>query len=270
MLKLLTVAGSDSSGGAGIQADLKTFQELGCYGMSSLTVMVAMNPNGWTHSKFPIEPKAVQAQMFTALDGVGISAMKTGMLPTAEIITLVAETVKDRNVPFLVVDPVMVCKGANEPLYPENTDAYKQSLVPLATVVTPNLFEASQLSGIETIATEDDMKEAAKRIHALGAKAVIIKGGKGISTTEAIDILYDGIDFCVYRVPKFTDKYTHGAGCTFSAALTAGLAKGHSLRDSVTLAKSFVTAGIEHSFPLNNYVGPLDHSAWKRNSCGKH
>ncbi|MCL2050889.1 MAG: pyridoxine/pyridoxal/pyridoxamine kinase [Lachnospiraceae bacterium] len=264
MKKALTIAGSDTSGGAGIQADLKTFQELGVYGMTALTVIVSMDPhNNWSHQVFPIELDILKAQLLTVVAGIGIDAMKTGMLPTAEIIELAAFTIKKHNLKKVVIDPVMVCKGAGEPLNPENTDCFKQMLVPLASVVTPNLFEASQLSGIKTIETVEDMKEAAKIIKELGAASVVIKGGKGI-TENAIDIFYDGDDFEILESDKINTTNTHGAGCTFSACVTAGLAKGASTKEAVLFAKKFVTRAIEKSFPLNQYVGPLDHSAGKR------
>ena len=265
MKKVLTIAGSDSSGGAGIQADIKTFQELGVYGMTALTVIVAMDPhNEWNHQVFPVSADIIKAQLETIIAGIGIQAMKTGMLPTAEIIELAAYYVKKHDLQNVVVDPVMVCKGAGEPLNPENTECYKKTLVPLAAVLTPNTFEASQLSGMETIETAEDMKESARRIFELGAKCVIVKGGKGILSENAIDVVYDGKSFEILSVPKTDTSNTHGAGCTFSAAIAAELAKGSSVQNAVTTAKAFITEAIKHSFLLNRFVGPTDHSAYKK------
>ena len=265
MKKALTIAGSDSSGGAGIQADIKTFQELDVYGMTALTVIVAMDPhNGWNHQVFPVETDIIKAQLETIIAGVGVDAMKTGMLPTTEIIELTAHAVKKHGMQNIVVDPVMVCKWAGEPLNPENTECYIKTLVPLATILTPNIFEASQLSGMKTIETVDDMKEAARTIRELGAKCVVIKGGKGIGSENAIDVIYDGKEFNVLTATKIDTVNTHGAGCTFSAAITAQLAKGADVQSAITTAKAFITEAIKHSFQLNQFVGPTDHSAYRK------
>ena len=241
MKKVLTIAGSDSSGGAGIQADLKTFQESGVYGMTALTVIVAMDPNHqWHHHVFPVALDTIKAQLETSIVGVGIHAMKTGMLPTSDIIELVAHTVKKHALKNVVVDPVMVCKGAGEPLNPENTECYKRTLVPLATVVTPNLFEAAQLGGMKTIETIEQMKEAAQKIKDLGAGTVVIKGGKGISPLRAIDIIYDGTDFEILESEKIDTSNTHGAGCTFSAAIAAELAKGADTPAAIRTASGII------------------------------
>jgi len=263
MKKALSVAGSDSSGGAGIQADLKTFQELGVYGMTALTVIVAMNShNNWSHQVFPVNLDIVKVQLKTVIMGIGINAMKTGMLPTTEIIELVAHTVKSHKINNLVVDPVMVCKGAGEPLNPESAECYKKTLIPLASVVTPNIFEASQLSGISIIETIEDMKEAARIINDSGAKNVIIKGGKGISSDFAIDVFFDGSTFEILETAKIETAYTHGAGCTFSAAITAELARGTDVHSAVKIAKNFVTEAIRNSFRLNQFFGTIDYSAY--------
>ncbi|MCL2707326.1 MAG: pyridoxine/pyridoxal/pyridoxamine kinase, partial [Dehalococcoidia bacterium] len=233
MKKALTIAGSDSSGGAGIQADLKTFQELDVYGMTALTVMVAMDPhNNWSHKVFPIDLETIKAQLETIISGVGVDALKTGMLPTSDIIELAAYTIRKHGLKNVVVDPVMVCKGAGEPLNPENTDCYKRTLVPLATVLTPNTFEAVQLSGIKSITTVEHMKEAAQIIKQLGAECVVIKGGKGIEHKNAVDVVYDGNKFEVLEGAKIDTFNTHGAGCTFSAAIAAELAKGTRIYDA--------------------------------------
>lgn len=265
MPKALTIAGSDSSGGAGLQADLKTFQELGVYGMTAITTIVAMDPhNRWAHQVFPVDLATIEAQLETITVGVGIDAFKTGMLPTTDIIELAARTIEKHGLKNAVVDPVMVCKGADEPLHPENTVCYRETLVPKATVVTPNLFEAAQLAGLSRIETIEDMKEAAGRIHELGAQYVIVKGGRKIPHNHAVDVLYDGKTFELLESERIDTTYTHGAGCTFSAAIAAELAKGRPVKDAIATAKAFITAAIRHSFPLNEYVGPTHHGAYRR------
>ncbi|PGY02619.1 bifunctional hydroxymethylpyrimidine kinase/phosphomethylpyrimidine kinase [Bacillus cereus] len=267
--KALTIAGSDTSGGAGIQADLKTFQELGVYGMTSLTTIVTMDPhNGWAHNVFPIPASTLKPQLETTIEGVGVDALKTGMLGSVEIIEMVAETIEKHNLQNVVVDPVMVCKGADEALHPETNDCLRDVLVPKALVVTPNLFEAYQLSGVK-INSLEDMKEAAKKIHALGAKYVLIKGGSKLGTETAIDVLYDGETFDLLESEKVNTTNTHGAGCTYSAAITAELAKGKSVKDAVIIAKEFITAAIRHSFKLNEYIGPTHHGAHRKFTTGK-
>ena len=196
--KALTIAGSDTSGGAGIQADLKHSKNL----VWHLTTIVTMDPhNGWAHNVFPIPASTLKPQLETTIEGVGVDALKTGMLGSVEIIEMVAETIEKHNFKNVVVDPVMVCKGADEALHPETNDCLRDVLVPKALVVTPNLFEAYQLSGVK-INSLEDMKEAAKKIHALGAKYVLIKGGSKLGTETAIDVLYDGETFDILESEK--------------------------------------------------------------------
>lgn len=261
--KALTIAGSDTSGGAGIQADLKTFQERKVYGMTALTTIVTMDPaNNWSHNVFPIAIDTLKAQLDTVLS-TGINAAKTGMLGSEEIIQLVAKTIEENNITNFVVDPVMVCKGADEALHPELNICLRDVLVPKALIVTPNLFEAYQLSGIGPITTVDQMKEAAKAIHAKGAKYVLVKGGKLEGQTSAIDILFDGETMEVLESEMINTTNTHGAGCTYSAAITAELAKGKSVVDAVHIAKGFISAAIRQSFELNEHVGPTWHAAYR-------
>jgi pyridoxine kinase len=261
--KALTIAGSDTSGGAGLQADLKTFQELDVYGMTALTTIVAMDPdNHWAHQVFPVSLDIVRTQLKTVLEGIGVDAVKTGMLGSVELIQLVAETIDKYKLDKVVIDPVMVCKGTDEVLHPETADALREYLVPRATVVTPNLFEAVQLSK-HRIETVEDMKEAAARIHDLGAKYVIVKGGGKLKHEKAVDVLYDGKEFTILESERIDTTYTHGAGCTYSAAITAELAKGKEVKEAINTAKAFITAAIRHSFPLNKYVGPTRHSAYR-------
>ena len=185
IFKALTVAGSDTSGGAGLQADLKTFQELGVYGMTAITVVVAQNPrDNWSHVVYPLPIDVLEAQLETVLGGIGVDALKTGMLATSEVISLVAEKISQYHVKNVVIDPVLVCKGTDEVLHPESAVAIREKLAPLATIITPNIFEAKQLSGMSTISTLDDVKTAAKAIYALGPRNVLIKGGARTGNTH--------------------------------------------------------------------------------------
>jgi pyridoxine kinase len=266
--KVLTIAGSDTSGGAGIQADLKTFQELGVYGMTALTTVVTMDPKKhWHHEVFPQPVELVEKQLETILS-VGIDAMKTGMLGTVEIIELSARKIDEYKLDKVVIDPVMVCKGEDEVLMPENTDAMRELLLPRATVVTPNLFEAWQLAKTGPIRTIDDMKEAAAKIHDLGAKNVMIKGGNKLNHEKAVDLLFDGKDFTLFESEKVETSFTHGAGCTFASAITAQLAKGKSVPEALDVAKKFITEAIKHGFRLNEYVGPTAHLAYNKFADG--
>lgn len=260
--KTLTLAGSDTSGGAGIQADLKTFQEHGVYGMTALTTIVTMDPKeSWKHNVFPIEVEKVEAQLETVLS-VGIDAMKTGMLGSVEIVELAARKIDEYQIDKVVIDPVMVCKGEDEVLLPETVDAARELLLPRSLITTPNLFEAWQLAKTGPIKTVDDMKKAAEKIIDLGAKNVVIKGGKQLNHEKAIDLFYDGKEFVLFETDKIDTTYNHGAGCTFAAAITANLAKGESILDAVFHAKEFVTAAIYHGWKLNQYVGPVMHGAY--------
>lgn len=269
MKKVLTIAGSDTSGGAGIQADLKTFQELGVYGMTALTTIVTMDPkNNWNHNVFPIALETLETQIETVLS-TGIDAMKTGMLGSVEIIELAAKVIDENKLDRVVIDPVLVCKGEDEVLHPETAEALRTILVPRATVVTPNLFEAWQLAQTGPIKTVDDMKEAAVKIHELGAKYVLIKGGSKLQHEKAVDLLYDGKEFRLFESERIDTTYTHGAGCTYSSAITAELAKGKTVVEAVEIAKDFITAAISHGFKLNEYVGPTMHGAYRRFGAGR-
>lgn len=259
--KTLTIAGSDTSGGAGIQADLKTFQEHGTFGMNALTVIVTMDPeNGWGHGIHPIPIDTLKAQLKTALS-TEVDAIKTGMLPTVDIIETAADAIDRSGLENVVIDPVLVCKGEDEALFPENVDAIVKLLLPRALVVTPNLFEAGQLSGLGTLNTIEDMKQAAVKIHEAGAKNVVIKGGKQLTHEKAVDLFFDGSTFTLLESEKTDTTYNHGAGCTFAAAVTANLANGLDVKESVLEAKKFVSAAIAHGWKLNEYVGPVMHGA---------
>lgn len=263
--KALTIAGSDTSGGAGLAADLKTFQEHGVYGMTVITCIVAENPSAeWRHDVFPISLDEVSAQLDTVLTGIGVNAAKTGMLATHELIAMVADAAKRYNIPNLVVDPVMACKGASAPLNPEVANALRDELMPLSTIITPNLFEAGIMSGIGEIKDEAGMEEAARRLCAGGARNVLVKGGKMAGAEKAVDFFCDGKSVTRLESDFFPGAWTHGAGCTISAAITANLASGKPIADAVGAAKLFTSAAIKESFRLNKWVGPLRHDAWRR------
>lgn len=262
--KTLTIAGSDTSGGAGIQADLKAFQEHGTYGMTAVTVVVTMDPDhSWSHDVYALPTDVLQQQIKTALS-TGVDAVKTGMLASEEIIKIASDAIKQSGTDKVVIDPVMVCKGEDEVLNPGNTTAMIEYLLPYATVVTPNLFEAGQLAGTGTPKTIDEMKAAAAKIHELGAKNVVIKGGKALPTEKAVDLFYNGTDFKLLETEKIASTYNHGAGCTFAASVCANLANGLSVEESVIEAKEFVAAAIQHGWSLNEYVGPVMHGAKPR------
>ncbi|MDW0116448.1 bifunctional hydroxymethylpyrimidine kinase/phosphomethylpyrimidine kinase [Sporosarcina thermotolerans] len=264
MKKTLTIAGTDTSGGAGIQADLKTFQEHGTYGMTALTVVVTMDPdNNWSHGVYSLPIDVLKAQLKTALS-TGIDAIKTGMLSTEEVIETAGEAIAESGLDHVVIDPVMVCKGEDEVLNPGTVDAMVEFLLPKAEIVTPNLFEAGQLAGMKTPSTIEQMKSVAEKIHSLGARNVVIKGGKQLQHDKAADLFYDGKTFTLLEAEKTETHYNHGAGCTFAAAITANLANGLNVREAVIEAKKFVTAAIANGWKLNEYVGPVMHGAAKR------
>ncbi|MFJ8219136.1 pyridoxine/pyridoxal/pyridoxamine kinase [Bacillus cereus] len=263
--KVLSIAGSDSSGGAGIQADMKTFQELNVYGMTALTTIVTMDPkNYWEHHTFPQEIKTVKEQLRTIIEGIGIDAVKTGMLGSVQLIDLVSKVIDQHQLENIVIDPVLVCKGVTEVMHPETVDSLRDLLIPKATIVTPNLLEAAHLSKVAPIKSIKGMKEAAKIIHDLGPKYVLVKGGSRLAHETALDLLYDGKNFKYIQSERFQTDYIHGAGCTYSAAIAAELAKGKSVIEAVSIAKLFITEAIRSSFALNQYVGSTNHSAYKK------
>lgn len=261
--KVLTIAGSDTSAGAGMQADLKTFQELDTYGMVALAAIVTMDKETWSHDVTPIPFDVFNKQLETAIS-IGPDAVKTGMLGTEEVIKRAGEAFEESGAEYFVVDPVMVCKGEDEVLNPGNTDAMIKYLLPKATVTTPNLFEAGQLSGLGTLKSIDDMKKAAKIIYDQGAQNVVIKGGKALDQEKSYDLYYDGDKFYQLTTDMFQQSYNHGAGCTFAAATTANLANGQSPKDAVVNAKAFVASAIKNGWKMNDFVGPVDHGAYNR------
>ncbi|BDH60551.1 hydroxymethylpyrimidine/phosphomethylpyrimidine kinase [Lysinibacillus sp. PLM2] len=262
--KTLTIAGSDASGGAGLEADLKAFEEHNTYGMAAVTVIATMDPdNNWNHGVYTLPIDVLKAQLKTAFS-TGIDALKTGMLSTEEVIQTSGEAIAASGVKNVVIDPVMVCKGEDEVLNPGTVDAMIEFLLPHALVTTPNLFESGQLAGTGTPKTIDELKIAAEKIHALGAKNVVIKGGRALSTDKAVDLFFDGDKFYLLETEKVDTTYNHGAGCTFAASVTANLANGMTVKDAVFEAKEFVAAGIKHGWKLNEFVGPVYHGAKPR------
>lgn len=259
--KALTIAGSDSGGGAGIQADLKTFQELDVFGMSAITAITIQNTLG-VENVYPLPPEASAEQIRAVGSDLGVDALKTGMLFNAEIIKQVAEQISSFGWQNVVVDPVMIAKGGAELLLPEAIQAMKEHLLPLALIVTPNIPEAESLSGI-TIRTMEDRREAAKRIADYGSRSVVIKGGHG-QGEQIIDLLYDGSSFTGLGGRRIETKHTHGTGCTFSAAIAAGLAKGQTIEQAVEEARAFIQAAIEDTLELGQGHGPTNHWAYRR------
>jgi pyridoxine kinase len=266
MIKAATIAGSDASGGAGLEADLKTFEEYGVYGMAAVTVIAVMDSaNNWAHRVFPIEEEALRAQLDTVFKGVGAVAVKSGMLGTFYAVELTREYIETYKIKNYVFDPVMVCKGAGEALNPELNKVLAEKLLPLAEVVTPNLFEAAQLSGLPEVATEAQMKEAARIIAGKGARAVFVKGGSKLrGAVTAQDVFFDGRAFEFPETPLIKTGWTHGAGCTTAAAITAGLARGLPVYEAIVLAKRFIGESLSRSFPLNQWVGPGNPGGWRR------
>jgi hydroxymethylpyrimidine/phosphomethylpyrimidine kinase len=255
--RVLTIAGSDSGGGAGIQADLKTITVLGGFGMSVITALTAQNTLG-VHGIHDVPPAFVAAQFDAVATDIGIDTAKTGMLPSAEIIGVVAGKIRQYGIVKLVVDPVMVAKGGMPLIREEAIKTLVAELIPLAFVLTPNIPEAEVLSGI-LIVTLDDMRKAAEIIHGMGARHVVVKGGH--LSGDAVDILYDGKDFLEFRSPRIATEDTHGTGCTYSAAIAAGLAFGKDVTAAVTDAKRYITAAVQDAWRLGGGHGPTNHLA---------
>ncbi len=253
--RAMTIAGSDSGGGAGVQADLKTFAALGVYGTSVLTAITAQNTVA-VIAVHEVPTDIIAAQIAAVMDDIGADAVKTGMLSSRAIVELVAAELKRRRVRQLVVDPVMVSKSGDSLLRQEAVEALRSRLVPLAAVVTPNIPEAEVLTGLK-IASDADVRRAAERIIGLGARAVVVKGGH--REGPATDLFYDGARFQEFGAERILTTNTHGTGCTFASAVAAGLARGMSVLEAVALAKVYVTEAIRHSFPIGQGHGPLNH-----------
>ena len=257
----LTIAGSDSSGGAGIQADLKTFAAHGVYGVSAITAVTAQNTTGVT-AVMPLAADVVTAQIEAVASDLGVHAAKTGMLSNAAIVEAAAAAIDDLEVPFLVVDPVIVASSGHPLLDDEGLLAMKEELIRRAHVVTPNIPEAEVLSGI-AIRSDEERREAARRIFKLGPMHVLITGGHADGDV-IVDLLYDGSVFTNFASDRVTGRHTHGTGCTFSAALTAHLARGRSLAEAIPLAQEYVAGAIRHAPGLGRGSGPMNHF-WRLN-----
>lgn len=251
----MTIAGSDSGGGAGIQADLKAFAAMGVYGASVVTAVTAQNTVQVTAvHEVPVD--VIAAQIRAVLSDMGANAVKTGMLSSSSIIETVAAELESSGVERLVVDPVMVAKSGDSLLRSDAVESLKGRLLPLAKVVTPNIPEAEALTG-RTIGTSEDAREAAHAIHGMGPPVVVVKGGhlEGPPT----DLFYDGEGFRELHAPRIDTKNTHGTGCTFASAIAAGLAKGLEPWDAVVQAKAFITEAIQNAYPVGQGHGPVNH-----------
>ena len=267
---VLTIAGSDSGGGAGIQADLKTFAALGIYGASAITAITAQNTQRVARVHH-LPPDLVAAQIDAVASDIEIDVAKIGMLGTAAVIEVVAAKVAEHELRPLVVDPVMVAESGDSLLEPDAFDALRERLLPLATVVTPNLSEAEALLG-RSLASWDDIREGAKEIVAMmRAGAVVITDAHASSSADghkpavargknpAVDLLYDGTGFHEFTASRVDTTSTHGTGCTFASAIAAGLAKGDDLRGAVAMAKAYVTKAMQFAYPVGQGRGPVHH-----------
>lgn len=254
--QVLTIAGSDSGGGAGIQADIKAMSANGVFAMSVITAITAQNTEEVT-DVFELPSAIIASQIDAVFDDFEVSAVKTGMLSSAAIVETVATMLKPQNVANLVVDPVMISKSGHALLKPDAIDTLKLKLFPLALLVTPNVHEAQQLSGIE-IKSLADARRAAKVIHGFGCKYVLIKGGH-LLAERATDLLYDGRFFTVFKGEFIDTPHTHGTGCTFASAIAAHLARGQSVGNAVQTAKTYLTEAIRHGLAIGHGHGPTDH-----------
>ena len=263
--RVLTVAGSDSSGGAGIQADLKTMMALGVYGMSVICAVTAQNSLG-VHGYWELPPEAVRAQLDAILGDIGVDAVKTGMLASAAAVEAVADAVAGDPAAAragvsapLVVDPVAVSSHGDSLLSPGALDAIRERLLPLATVITPNLGEAALLTGVR-VTDEAGMIKAAEALRELGPQWVLVKGGH--LPGHPVDVLFDGERMHRFTGPRLPDQHTHGTGCTLASAIASFLALGEDVPTAVVQGKEYVTGAIRSAFPLGAGIGPVDHG-WR-------
>lgn len=256
MKTALTIAGSDSSGGAGIQADIKSISANGVYAMSVITAITAQNTMGVFDIQ-DVSPEMIEKQIEVIFDDIKVDAVKIGMVSKIESIKAISRSLRRiDNLPKIVLDPVMVSTSGYKLLSDDAKDTLIKELFPLATLITPNILEAEEILGIK-IDNIDDMKEAATRLNELGSKAVLVKGGhlKG----EATDLLYDGVEFTYFKQERINTKNTHGTGCTLSSAIAANLAKGMTMKEAVSIGKEYITKAIENSFELGKGAGPTNH-----------
>ena len=258
--RVLTVAGSDSGGGAGIQADLKTMLACGVHGMSALAAVTAQNSVG-VQGAWDLPVEAVLAQLESVLDDIGVDAVKTGMLSSASLVSAVAGRLRAVAVP-VVVDPVGVSKHGDTLLAADAVEVLRRELVPLAAVVTPNLPEVEQLTGVR-VASEDDLRAGADAVLELGAAWVLVKGGH--LPGDSVDLLTDGVEVHVFRAPRLPTRHTHGTGCTLASAIASRLALGDEMPAAVAFAKDYVTGAIRGGFALGTGIGRVDHG-WRGRS----
>ena len=255
VLTALTIAGSDPSGGAGLQADIKTFSELRVYGMAVVTAVTVQNTRGVSDIG-EIPPGLVEEQLASVLSDIPPDAAKTGMLLTAGVVEAVARQLTRYAVPNLVVDPVMISSSGAQLMKPDAVIAFQRILLPLAFLATPNIDEASVLTRIN-VCSVDDMEQAARCIFEMGAKNVLIKGGH-LDGNEATDVFFDGRELLKFRTPRVAARNTHGTGCVLSAAITAHLAMGRPVKEAVDLGKQFVTKAIQNGLQIGSGAGPCD------------
>lgn len=253
----LTIAGSDSGGGAGIQADIKAMQANGAYAASVITAVTAQNTVA-VNSVLEMPRDLIEAQLDTVCTDLDVRATKTGMLSSSQIISVVAAGIRRHDLHPLVVDPVMISKSGFALLADQAVDALVGELLPLADLVTPNVHEAERLTG-SSISNLTDAKRAARRIHELGPKAVLVKGGHLDTEREAVDVLFDGASFELVRAERLDARNTHGTGCTYSSAIAARMALGDDVRAAVLSAKRYVTEAIRHGLAIGAGTGPTDH-----------
>ncbi len=256
---VLSIAGSDPSGGAGIQADLKTFAALGCYGMAAITALTAQNTQGVSGVHVP-GADFIAKQIDAIFADIEVHAVKIGMLATGEVVAAVAERLRFHNAKNIVLDPVLVATSGDSLGAPDVVDAMISHLFPLAAVITPNLPEAVRLASVTLGDAAADSETLARTLHGKGARAVLVKGGHGVST-QATDTLFDGEQARTFSAPWIETKNTHGTGCTLSSAIAANLAKGHELGDAIAAAKAYLTAALENSDKLDvgSGHGPVHH-----------
>ncbi len=247
MYKVLIIAGSDSGGGAGIQADLKTVTVLGAFGTCAITAITAQNTLG-VQNIYEIPDHIVAQQIDSVMSDIGTDALKTGMLVNADTVKVVRDKIKQYQIKNVVVDPVIAAKGGRQLLSPDGINALISDLIPLSFLITPNIYEAERLSG-QMIRSLSDMEESAKLIHKLGAKNILIKGGHLFEDEDIVtDILYDGKTFEYFSSKRIKTLNTHGIGCTYASAIAAGLAKGKGLKEAIKDAKSFITKALRLSY----------------------
>ncbi len=255
--RVLTIAGSDSGGGAGLQADLKTTTALGAFGMTVVTAVTAQNSLG-VQGVWDLPVQAVRAQLASVLDDIGADAAKTGMLSSPALVEAVADGLRGRGLP-IVVDPVGVSKHGDPLLAPEAVQTLRALLLPLATVATPNLDEVLLLTGVD-VRAEADLRAAADAVLALGPQWVLVKGGH--LRGDAVDLLTDGVTCVELRAPRHDNRHTHGTGCTLASAIATFLAAGRDVEDAVRAAKDYVTGAVAGGFSLGGGIGPVDHG-WR-------